>query len=162
ETLQHRGRTEVPTSFVNADGSFVSTNRLSEIELYRSYLGFRTGVLKPGDIIETLGKASFFEGQPEFVDQEGIQADGVEFKIVGHDDSLAKPTYVPNTNPALDDNHKSHYVKLLVQRTGTSTVVDANGTTLTVKDVTAFANKVLPGSNGQFLYLTGVPTSENY
>ena len=41
-------------------------------EIYRSYLGFKTGVLHPGDIIETWGKGGFFGGDPEFVDQEGI------------------------------------------------------------------------------------------
>ena len=162
ETLQHRGSKHVPTSLVNADGSIVAANRLAENEMYRSYMGFKTGVLHPGDIIETWGKGSFFQGDPEFVDQEGIQSDGVEFHIVGHDDSLAKPALVPDINTALDDWHKNHYIKILVKKTGASTVVDQNATALTVKDVTAFTNKTLPGNTNDLLVLTGVPTSESF
>ena len=70
ETLARRGSTQVPTSLVNADGSINSANRLSEIEHYRSYLGFKTGALKPGDIIEVWGKGGFYNGDPEFVDRK--------------------------------------------------------------------------------------------
>jgi 2',3'-cyclic-nucleotide 2'-phosphodiesterase (5'-nucleotidase family) len=162
ETLQHRGTKQVPTSLVNADGSFNPTDRLAEIELYRSYLGFKTGALHPGDIIETWGKGSFYQGDPEFVDQEGIQSNGVEFKIVGHDDSLAKPALVDDIPTLLDNAHKNHYVKILVKKTGASTVVDQNSTALTVKDVTGYSNKTLPGNTNDLLLLTGVPTSESF
>jgi 2',3'-cyclic-nucleotide 2'-phosphodiesterase (5'-nucleotidase family) len=162
ETLEHRGTPQVPVSLVDADGSFIQSNRLSENEWYRSYLGFRTNVLKVGDIVETWGKGSFFDGDPEFVDQEGIQADGIEFKIVGHDDSLAKPSWVSDIGTVMDDNHKNHYVKFLAKKTGTSSVVDQFGNALTVKDVTAFANKTLPGAVNDLLVLSGVPTSENF
>ena len=162
ETMAHRGTPQVPTSLVNADGSVNASNRLSENQWYRSYLGFKDGAVKPGDIVEIYGKGAFFGGNPEFVDQEGIQSDGVEFKIVGHDDSLAKPLEVGSISAALDDNHKNHYVKLVVKKTGTSTVVDQNNTSLTVKDVTAFANKTLPGATNDILVITGVPTSETY
>ncbi len=90
ETLARLGSNQVPADLVNADGTINAANRLAEEELYRSYLGFKTGALKPGDIIETWGKGSFYGGDPEFVDQEGVYADGVEFKIVGHDDSLGQ------------------------------------------------------------------------
>lgn len=162
ETMAHRGTPQVPTSLVNADGSVNAANRLSENQWYRSYLGFKDGAVKPGDIVEIYGKGAFFGGNPEFVDQEGIQSDGVEFKIVGHDDSLAKPLEVGSISAALDDDHKNHYVKLVVKKTGTSTVVDQNNTSLTVKDVTAFANKTLPGATNDILVITGVPTSESY
>jgi 2',3'-cyclic-nucleotide 2'-phosphodiesterase / 3'-nucleotidase / 5'-nucleotidase len=162
ETLQHRGTVQVPTSLVNADGSLVATNRLTEIELYRSYLGFKTGALHPGDIIETWGKGSFFGGDPEFVDQEGIYADGVEFKVVGHDDSLAKPAFMPSIASFWDDVHKNHYVKFLARKTGTSTVADQNGQSLTIEDVTAFTAKSLPGNTGDLLLITGIPTSESF
>src|SRR5262249_45058874 len=79
ETVARRGSKQVPTSLVNADGSVIASNRLAEQELYRSFLGFKTGALVPGDIIQVMGKASFFGGDPEFVDQEGIYADGTEF-----------------------------------------------------------------------------------
>jgi hypothetical protein len=162
ETLAHRGTPQVPTSLVSADGTFNPTNRLAEIELYRSYLGFRTNVLHPGDIIETWGKGGFFGGDPEFVDQEGIYADGVEFKIVGHDDSLAQPNFVPDILTALDDWHKNHYLQFLARKTGASTVTDQNGTSIPVYDVTAFSAKSLPGNVGDLLLLTGVPTSESF
>ena len=162
ETLQHRGTKQVPTDFVNADGSVNPNNRLAENELFRSYLGFKAGVLKPGDIIETWGKGSFYRGNPEFVDQEGITADGVEFRIVGHDDSLAKPVFMPSIASFLNDNYENHYVKVLVKKTGASTVVDQYNQALTIKDVTAYANKTLPGAVNDLLVLTGVPTTENY
>jgi hypothetical protein len=162
ETLAHRGTRQVPTSLVNADGSFIQTNRLGEIELYRSYLGFRTNVLHAGDIIETWGKGSFYKGEPEFVDQEGIYADGVEFHVVGHT-NMVSASFVPNIATALDDWHKNHYIQFLATRTGASSVVDQQGTKLAVMDVTAYNNfSSLPGANGALLLLTGVPTSENY
>ncbi len=162
ETLAHRGTPQVPNDLVNADGTVNAANRLSENQWYRSYLGFKTGALKPGDIVEVWGKGAFFGGNPEFVEQEGVQSDGMEFRIVGHDESLAKPLAVANIVTALNDFHKNHYVKLVVKKTGTSTVVDQNGTSMTVMDVTAFANKTLPGVTNDILVLTGVPTSESY
>src|SRR5262249_25852169 len=80
ETLERRGTRAVPTTLVNEDGTIIASNRLAENELYRSYLGFKAGALLPGDIIETRGKGGFFGGDPEFVDQEGVYAGGVEFK----------------------------------------------------------------------------------
>ncbi len=145
ETLARRGSPQVPTSFVNADGSVNHSNRLSEIELYRSFLGFKTGMLKPGDIIETYGKGGFFGGDPEFVDQEGVQADGVEMKIVGHDASLAQPEYYSSIGAFYNDTFKNHYVKFFARKTAPNTVSDSLNTTLTVMDVTGFTAKSLPG-----------------
>lgn len=162
ETIQHRGTKQVPTDLVNADGSVNPSNRLSEIELYRSYLGFKNGALVPGDIIEVWGKGSFYQGDPEFVDQEGIYGNGIEFKIVGHDASLAKPTLMPSIGAFWDDVHKNHYVKFLARKTGTSTVADQTGQTLSVMDVTGYAAKTLPGSTNDLLVITGVPTMENF
>ena len=162
ETMGHRGTQQVPTSFVNADGSINLNNRLAENELYRSYLGFKTGVLHPGDIIETYGKAGFFGGDPEFVDQEGIQSDGVEFKIVGHDDSLAQPTFFSSIGSFFNQIYKNHYVKFFAKKTGTSIVTDQNGTSISIEDVTGFALKTLPGNVGDLLQITGVPTSESF
>ena len=162
ETLGHLGTKQVPTDLVNPDGSINRNNRLGEIEMYRSYLGFKTGALKPGDIIETFGKGSFFGGDPEFVDQEGIQSDGVEFNIVGHDSSLAQPTYFSSINGFWNQVYKNHYVKFVAKKTGTSQVQDQSGTTITVEDVTGFTAKTLPGNVGDLLVLTGVPTSESF
>jgi 2',3'-cyclic-nucleotide 2'-phosphodiesterase (5'-nucleotidase family) len=162
ETLAHRGTKQVPNDLINADGTANAQNRLTESELYRSYLGFRTGALKPGDIIETWGKGSFYQGDPEFVDQEGIQSAGQEFKIVGHDDSVAQASYMSSINSFMDDWHKNHYVSFFARKTGSSTVADQNGTTLQVYDVTAYTAKTLPGAVGDLLKISGVPTSENF
>jgi 2',3'-cyclic-nucleotide 2'-phosphodiesterase (5'-nucleotidase family) len=162
ETLARRGSEQVPVDLVNADGTVNAANRLSENELYRSYLGFKTGLLQPGDIVETWGKGSFYGGDPEFVDQEGIYGDGVEFKVVGHDDSLAKPVNMSSIGAFWNDMFKNHYVQFIARKTGASTVVDQFGTSITIMDPTAYASKTLPGNTGDTLLLTGVPTMESY
>ncbi len=162
ETLAHRGTQQVPTDLVNADGSINRANRLSENEWYRSYLGFRSGALKPGDIVEVWGKGAFYGGNPEFVDQEGVQSDGVEFKIVGHDPSLAQPTYFSSISGFWNQTYKNHYVKFVARKSGTSSVTDKSGTTITIQDATGYATKTLPGNTGDYLVITGVPTSESY
>lgn len=162
ETLARLGGKQVPTSIVNADGSIVAGNRLAEQELYRSFLGFKTGALHPGDIIETWGKSSFYGGNPEFVDQEGVYGDGVEFKIVGHDPSLAKPVFQSSIGAFFNDNYKNHYVQFLARKSGTSTVADQYGQTIQIWDATAYTAKTLPGNVGDILLISGVPTMENY
>lgn len=163
ETLARRGTKQVPANLVNPDGSVNSANRLSEQEMYRSYLGFKTGVLKPGDIIETWGKASFYGGNPEFVDQEGVYGDGVEFKIVGHDDSLAKPVLQSSISDVLSDDNKNHYIRFLAKKSATAnTVVDQFNQTLKVWDKTGYAAKTLPGNVGDVLEISGVLTMESY
>ncbi|HET6513530.1 MAG TPA: MBG domain-containing protein [Thermodesulfovibrionales bacterium] len=162
ETLARRGSKQVPTDMVNADGTINPANRLSENELYRSFLGFKTGALKPGDIIETWGKGSSYGGDPEFVDQEGIYGDGSEFKIVGHDESLGKPTFMTSISSFWNDNYKNHYVQFIAKKTGTNTVADQYGTTITIMDATAYTAKTLPGSVGDMLLISGIPTMESY
>jgi 2',3'-cyclic-nucleotide 2'-phosphodiesterase (5'-nucleotidase family) len=164
ETLARRGSKQVPTSLVNADGTINQANRLAEIEMYRSFLGFKKGTLKSGDIIRTYGKASFFGGTPEFVDQEGVYANGVEFNIVGHDDTKALPTSVPSIGAFWNDNYKNHFVKFLARKTGTDTVVDQYSQSIKIWDTTGYNTTALalPGNVGDVLEITGVPTMENY
>ena len=163
ETLARRGGHQVPSDLVNADGAINAANRLSEAEMYRSFYGFKTGALKPGDIIETWGKGSVYGGNPEFVDQEGIYANGVEFKVVGHDDSLAKPVFLASIGAFWNDTYKNHYVQFLAKKTGTSNLVtDQNGRSIAIMDVTGYAAKSLPGSTGGTLLISGVPTMESY
>lgn len=162
ETLGRRGSKQVPTTLVNADGSVDAGNRLAEQELYRSYLGFKAGALMPGDIIEVWGKSSFYGGNPEFVDQEGVYADGVEFKILGHDDSLAKPVYLSSIGALLSDNYKNHYVRFLARKTGSSTVADQFNQTLKIWDATGYVGATLPGNVGDTLLISGTLTMENY
>ncbi len=162
DTLARRGGNQVPADLVNADGSVNASNRMSSQEIYRSFLGFKPGALVPGDIIETWGKASFYGGTPEFVDQEGIYADGQEFKIVGHDASLAKPEFMSSIGAFLKDNYKNHYVKFLGRKTAADTVTDQNGQALKIWDVTGYAAAALPGSVGDTLEISGVLTMESY
>lgn len=162
ETLARRGGNQVPADLVNADGTVNAAHHLAEHEMYRSYLGFKSGALKPGDIVETWGKGSFYGGNPEFVDQEGISADGVEFKVVGHDESLAKPVFMSSIGAFLDDFHKNHFVQFLAKKTGTSTVIDQFGQTIKIWDATAYSAKTLPGNVGDMLLISGVPTMESY
>jgi 2',3'-cyclic-nucleotide 2'-phosphodiesterase (5'-nucleotidase family) len=162
ETLVRRGTPQVPADLVNGDGTINPMHHLAEQELYRSYLGFKAGVLKPGDIVETWGKGSFFGGNPEFVDQEGIQADGVEFKIVGHDLSLAKPAFMSSVGAFWTDFYKNHYVQFLARKAGADTVADQFGKTIKLWDATGYAAKVIPGVVGDTLLVSGVPTMENF
>jgi 2',3'-cyclic-nucleotide 2'-phosphodiesterase (5'-nucleotidase family) len=163
ETLIRRGSHQVPADLVNLDGTVNPDHRLAEQELYRSYLGFKTGALVPGDIIEVRGKGSFYDGNPEFVDQEGICADGMEFNIVGHDTSLAKPTMMSSVGSFWNDDHKNHYVQFLAKKAGTDTVADQYGATIKLWDATGYASKTaVPGNVGDLLLVTGVPTMESY
>jgi autotransporter-associated beta strand protein len=161
ETLARRGSAQVPADLVNADGSINQSNRLCSVELYRSFLGFKQGALKPGDLVEIWGKNSFYGGNPEFVDQEGISADGVEFNIVSHGNTtLAQPQQMASINSFMVDAEKNHYVSFTAKKTGDSTVQDQSGTTLTIWDATAYATKSLPGALNDQLVISGVPTSE--
>jgi 2',3'-cyclic-nucleotide 2'-phosphodiesterase (5'-nucleotidase family) len=162
ETLARRGGAQVPSNLVNADGSVNPANPLSSQEVFRSYLGLKPGSLHTGDIIETWGKAGFYGGNPEFVDQEGIQSDGVELKIVGHDASLSKPVYMSSISAFLNDNYKNHYVKFLAKKTATDSVADQFNQALKIWDVTGYAAKTLPGNVGDTLEITGVLTMESF
>jgi 2',3'-cyclic-nucleotide 2'-phosphodiesterase (5'-nucleotidase family) len=162
ETLARRGQGKVPADLVNADGTINQNHHLAEAEWYRSYLGFKAGALKNGDIVEVWGKGSFFDGNPEFVEQEGIYGNGIEFKILGNDPSLAKPAFKSSIGEFLNDHHKNHYVQFQAKKTATSTVQDQFGQTITISDRTAFANYTLPGAVNDILLITGVPTMENF
>jgi len=163
ETLIRRGSKQVPVDLVNVDGTVNPAHRLAEQELYRSYLGFKSGALVPGDIIEVRGKGSFYGGNPEFVDQEGIYANGTEFNIVGHDASLAKPTMMASLGSFWNDDYKNHYVQFLARKAGADTVADQYGATIKLWDATGYAAKTpIPGGTGELLLITGVTTMESY
>src|SRR5262249_25747204 len=102
-------------------------------------------------------------GDPEFVDQEGVYGDGLEFKVVGHDESLARPTYMPSIGSFWNDDHKNHYVEFLAKKaSANNSVIDQFGTTIKLWDKTGFANKTIPGMPSDLLLITGIPTSESY
>jgi 2',3'-cyclic-nucleotide 2'-phosphodiesterase (5'-nucleotidase family) len=162
ETTARRGQGKVPTDLVNSDGSINPAHHLAEAEWFRSYLGFKTGALKNGDIVEIWGKGSFFDGNPEFVEQEGIYGQGVEYRILGNDPSLAKPAFKSSISEFWNDQNKNHYVQFLAKKTGASTVQDQNGQTITISDRTAYTSFTLPGVVNDILLITGIPTMKNF
>ncbi len=162
ETTARRGQGKVPTDLVTSDGSINPAHHLAEAEWFRSYLGFKTGALKNGDIVEIWGKGSFFDGNPEFVEQEGIYGQGVEFRILGNDPSLAKPAFKSSINEFWNDQHKNHYVQFKAKKTGASTVQDQNGQTITINDRTAYTSYTLPGAVNDILLISGIPTMKNF
>lgn len=143
---------------VNSDGSINHDNQFSEIMLYRSHLGLRDGYLKPGDVIEIWGEGGFYAGNPQFVDQNGIYGPDTEFNITGNDPTLAEPEYKKSINSFMDDHHENHLVKFYAERTGSNTVEDANGTTLTIYEPGGYYTADLPGNNGDILELIGLNT----
>lgn len=159
-TLDRRNAYGLP-ELVNADGSINLDNRLSELMLYRSHLGFTDGLLQPGDIIEVWGEGGSYDGTAEFIDQEGIYGPGQEFIIHGHDASLARPEYHADKASFWDEDHENHYVKFYAKKIGDAAVQDAAGQQiLTVYEPGGYFTKTLPGSVGDILELTGVNTED--
>jgi hypothetical protein len=148
------------SELVRADGSVDLSHRFSEIMLYRSHLGLTDGLLKTGDVIEVWGEGGFFDGTPEFIDQEGISADGEEFVIHGHDETLARPEYHATIASFWDEDHENHYVKFYAEKTADTTVQDSAGQQVTIYQPGAYYTKTLPGSVGDILELTGINTYE--
>lgn len=148
------------SDLVNSDGSINLYNRLSEIELYRSHLGFPNGQLQTGDIIEVWGEGGSFDGTPEFIDQEGIYGPNQEFVIYGNDITLARPEYHANIASFWDEEHENHFVKFYAEKTGDSSVRDSAGQQITVYEPGGYYTKTLAGSEGDILELTGVNTED--
>lgn len=162
ETLARRGTREVPANLLRADGTINHAHPLSEIELYRGYLGFRTNLLQRGDILEVWGKCGFHGGEPEFAEEEGVQGNGIELHIVGHDEALAQPEVEPTIKALWSDDLKNHYVKFFARKNSRNTVIDRDNNTLMITTIKGLAARRLPGRDGDWLELTGVPTSRNY
>jgi 2',3'-cyclic-nucleotide 2'-phosphodiesterase/3'-nucleotidase/5'-nucleotidase len=161
DTLLRRGKYGL-SELVNSDGSINKEHQFSETMLYRGHLGFLDGKYQHGDIIEIYGEGGFYEGVPEFVSEEGIVSDGVEINIVGHDESLALPEYMSDFDAFWDEWHENHYVKLYVEKTGTSTAQDTKGNNYTIYQADAYDEKTLPGDVGDILEITGVQTVDSY
>ncbi|MCG8553014.1 MAG: 5'-nucleotidase C-terminal domain-containing protein, partial [Desulfobacterales bacterium] len=148
------------SELVNTDGSINMAHRFSEIMLYRSHLGFPDGLLKTGDIIEVWGEGGFYDGTPEFIDQEGIYGADQQFVIYGNDETLARAEYHGTIASFWDEDHENHYVKFYAERTGASQVKDADGQVIIIFQEDGYDEKILPGNNGDILELTGVNTYE--
>ena len=148
------------SELVNTDGSINMEHRFSEIMLYRSHLGLTDGQLQVGDVIEVWGEGGFFDGTPEFIDQEGISESGETIVILDHDENLSRPEYHATVASFWDDDHENHYVKFYAEKTAGTTVQDSAGTQITVYQPGAYYTKTLPGSVGDILELTGIQTYE--
>lgn len=145
-------------SLVQYDGSINKAAQFSETMLYRSHLGFKDGQLQPGDIIEIQGEGGFYAGNPQFVDQEGIADADTEMRITGHDETAAQPAYYPTINAFMDEWHENHYVQFYAEKTGDTTVRDAEGTQITLFQPGGYSEKTVPGAVGGLLEITGVNT----
>jgi 2',3'-cyclic-nucleotide 2'-phosphodiesterase (5'-nucleotidase family) len=144
---------------VNADGTLNVNNRLRETLLYRSHLGFPDGYLKVGDILRVNGEFGFFEGNHQFVDQEGILAAETEFDIRGNDPALADPDFQAKVADFFSQAHENHLVTFFAERTADNAIRDAQGTEITVfREGGFFTSVFLPGANGDCLQLVGVTT----
>jgi hypothetical protein len=148
------------SELVNTDGSINMAHRFSEIMLYRSHLGFPDGLLKTGDIIEVWGEGGFYDGTPEFIDQEGIYGADQQFVIYGNDETLARAEYHATIDSFWDEEHENHYVKFYAEKTGDSQVTDSADQEITVYQEDGYYSKTLPGNIGDILELTGVNTYE--
>ena len=157
DTVERRGG-YVDENLVNEDGSINATNQLTEVMLYRSYLGFEAGALTNGMIIDVEGEFGFYAGNPQFVDQNGIVADGVEFRIVDTDPSLALPDYKTCIEEFWDEWHENHYICFEGIKVSDTQVKDRTGRTITVYDEGGYYTATLPGSAGDHLKLSGVQT----
>ncbi|VGO13254.1 Mannosylglucosyl-3-phosphoglycerate phosphatase [Pontiella desulfatans] len=157
DTVARRGG-YVDANLVNADGSINATNRLAEVMLYRSYLGFEEGALTNGMLIDIEGEFGFHAGNPQFVDQKGIVADGVEFRIVGTNTALALPDFKGSISEFWDEYHENRYVAFEGEKTGSHKITDRMGQTLSVYTEGGYDLMALPGDIGDHLELAGVQT----
>ena len=160
DTVERRGG-YVDEALVLEDGSICATNQLAEVMLYRSYLGFEAGSLTNGMIIDVQGEFGFFAGNPQFTDQNGIVSDGVEFRIAGVDPSLARPAFMGSIDEFWDEWHENHYIVFEAEKTGATSVTDRKGNSISVYKEGGYNSKMLPGSEGDMLRLTGVQTYRN-
>jgi len=103
-----------------------------------------------------LGKAAFYGGRSRVRRQEGIQSDGVEFKIVGHDASLSKPEFMSSISAFLNDKLQEPLREFLAKKTASDTVTDQNGQALRYGTRPAMPRSSLPGNTGDTLEITGV------
>jgi 2',3'-cyclic-nucleotide 2'-phosphodiesterase (5'-nucleotidase family) len=147
---------------VEPGGRVNPASQWRETLLYRSHLGFPDGLLKPGDILTIKGEGGFFAGNPQFVDQEGIIADAMEFERHGHDPALAMPQYHASFAGFWDEFHENHLVRVRATRVSNTEVRDATGSVYRLYKEGGFFTVVrLPGVNGDTLELVGVQTQRD-
>jgi len=157
DTVARRGG-YVDETLVNEDGSINASHEFAEGMLYRSYLGFKDGLLAPGTLLNIQVEAGFHGGNPQWIEQSGILADGVEFDIAGTNVSLATPDYKASISEFWNEEHENRFVKFEAVKVGASQVRDRLGNVITIYAPGAYELLALPGSVGDLLALTGVQT----
>ncbi|MCG8315159.1 MAG: DNRLRE domain-containing protein [Pseudomonadales bacterium] len=147
-------------NLINSDGSIAAGHEFTETMLYRSHLGFPDGYLKVGDRLIINGEFGFFDGNPQFVDQEGVLSAEEEFTLLGTDPSLALASFMPATSSFMSsETLENHLVKFFAERLSDNSVRDVEGNTLTIYREGGYYSSVhLPGANGDCIMLTGVQT----
>ena len=149
------------TDLVNADGSINPDHQFAESMLYRSHLGLADGELKPGDIIEIWVEGGFHDGNPQLVEQEGVQPSGAEFNIVGFDVASAQPVFHASIASFWNNDQENHLVTFIAKKTGANTVMDSAGQAITIYQPGGYYSVAqLPGTVGQYLQITGVNTGD--
>ncbi len=147
------------SDLVNADGSINPHHQFAETMLYRSHLGFPDGYLNVGDMLEIWGEGGFFDGNPQFVDQQGIQSAEQEFIMLGNDPSKAMPEFKQFITDFFNEANENHLVKFQATRVSDNQVRDSNGDVITIyKEGGFFDVDSLPGANGDVLEMVGVQT----
>ena len=165
ETLARRNLAGDPyglTELVNADGSINDLHEFKETLWYRSHLGFPDGYLKNGQKVLLKGEFGFFEGNAQFVEQEGVQDAEEEFQLIGMDPTAAQPNYFGRASEIFVDYRENHFVRFYGRRSGDNTVTDATGSTVELYREGGFFNSVvLPGVNGDCIDVWGVQTERS-
>ena len=132
--------------------------QFSETMLYRSHLGFPIDSLEIGDVIEIWGEGGFHEGNPQFVEQNGIVGHGQEFAILDHDPALAEPEDHATIGSFWNDQHENHLVRFTGTKVGYNTIEDAEGRSIRLYKEGGYYNYPLPGDEGDTIELVGVNT----
>jgi 2',3'-cyclic-nucleotide 2'-phosphodiesterase / 3'-nucleotidase / 5'-nucleotidase len=159
-TVRWRGR-YADADLVRADGTINPDHVFAETMLYRSHLGFADGLLRNGDIIRIHGEGGFHAGLPQIIDQAGIRAHAQEWEILGRDESLAQPAFMPDIASFWNEEQEGRYVRFYARKTTGTQVRDAAGQTITIHKAGGYYTQPLPGNTGDLLELTGVSGSRN-
>lgn len=160
DTMAHRSGYGL-SELVNADGTINASHKFAETMVYRSQLGWVDGKYKPGDIVEIYCEGGFHNGTPECIEQEGVTGPETEIKVVGHDESLARPEFFDSISGFWDDAHINHYVVFYARKTGASSVQDSSGQSISVYQPGGYYAATLPGAVGDVLKITGVTTAND-
>lgn len=157
DTVARRGG-YASADLVNADGSINPRHQFAESMLYRSYLGFEDGLLKPGDKLLVAVEGGFHAGNPQLVEQEGIVANGIEFNRIGTDTAAAQPDSKPDIASFWDEHHENRFVKFQGEKVSTNRIKDRRGFEIAIHQAGAYNLATLPGNVGDQIELTGVQT----